>query len=187
MKEVFMKKQGTKNITKKQKIQIQELLNQGLSKKAIADKIGIAYRSIYRELQRGSVNGVYNAEYSCLRTEMLNKKKGQEVKLDIDKNLANYISQLILQEHMSIIQIKDRCKKEGKDCPSRTTIYNAIDKNLIPGVKRDNLLSNTTTMFSKGLVQIPKFIRERLNLHDKDMLEIEVTGNNIILRKKNNN
>ena len=38
-------------------------------------------------------------------------------------------------------------------------------------------------MFSNGLVQIPKYIRETLNLKDSDMLHINLDGKNVTRNK----
>ncbi|MGN1201177.1 MAG: hypothetical protein ACI4R8_02810 [Candidatus Caccovivens sp.] len=178
-----MKKTGRKNITEFQKRQIQQLLEQGYDKKNIAANVGIEYSTIYKELKRGWLNGKYNAEYSIQKSLKTNKNKGNSPKFIINKDLAELISNLILQEHMTIIQIKEKCKKEGIECPSRTTIYRSIDEGLIPNITRESLHSKTTTMFSNGLIQIPKYIREKLNLKDKDKFTLELNGEKITISK----
>ena len=178
-----MKKTGTKNISYEQKKEIQKMLAKGISVKNIASSIGVSDRTVYGEIKKGTANGKYSAKYSSLMALYSNKNKGKPCKLGIDKELANYISKLILEEKLSIIQVEERCKREAIDCPSRTTLYNAIDKGLIPGVNRNTLHSNITTIFSNGLIQIPKYMRTKLNLKDKDIVNIEMKNEKIIITK----
>lgn len=55
---------------------------------------------------------------------------------------------------------------------------------LIPNVTRDNLHSVDTTVFSGGIVHLPKWVRIKLNIYDGDTLEIQVEDGNLILCKK---
>ena len=180
-----MSKFRGKNITADQKRQIQCLLEAGYEKKIVAKMLEINCSSIYKELQRGLLNGKYNAEYSIGKSLKARKNKGKKPKFVIDKNLANLISDLILREHLSIIQIREKCKKEGIECPSRTALYRSIDDGLIPNVTRKSLRPKTTTMFSNGLIQIPRYIREELKLNDKDEFIIEIHNNQILITKDN--
>ena len=178
-----MGKFGSKNLTYTQRLQLETLYNAKVSKKEIAEQLGVSLSTIYRELERGTINNAYNPEYSTKRTYLLNKAKGKTPKLEADPNLALFLSKLILEENLSIGQVIKKCKSINIYCPSKQALYTAIDRGQIPNVTRDSLKSNTTTMFSKGLIQIPKHIREQLNIHDKDILKIVLDGNKIIVEK----
>lgn len=58
---------------------------------------------------------------------------------------------------------------------SPNTIYNAIDKGLIPNVTRESLLSKSCTVFSGGQICIPKWVLDKLKIEDGSTLQMEVT------------
>ena len=68
---------------------------------------------------------------------------------------------------------------------SVNTIYAAIDKGLIPDVTRETLLlkRKKTHMFSNGLINIPKWICEELDLQNNETLDIDVLNGTIIIKK----
>ena len=68
---------------------------------------------------------------------------------------------------------------------SKTTIYSAIDKGLIPNVTRKNLFAHKTTthLFSDGLLHIPQWIRQVLDIEDGTELSIEVKDDKIVIEK----
>ena len=175
---------GRKNLTAKDKLNLERLLESDIHKNTIAEYLNVNIRTIYNEINRGTINGRYSAEYSINKTLQSNKAKGKTPKLLVDKNLAFYLSLLILEEHLSINQVIKRCKEMNIACPSKQALYTAIDRGLIPNVTRNSLKPNTTTMFSNGLVQIPKYMRAELNLQDKDVLKIILDGNKIIIEKQ---
>lgn len=179
-----MNRTGKKNLTAEQKRELEHLLTNNCPKNSIAQQLKVDVRTIYNEIKRGTINGKYSAEYSINKTLQSNKAKGKTPKLLADKNLAFYLSLLILEEHLSINQVIKRCKEMNIACPSKQALYTAIDRGLIPNVTRNSLKPNTTTMFSNGLVQIPKYMRAELNLQDKDVLKIILDGNKIIIEKQ---
>lgn len=113
------------------------------------------------------------------------KKKGRPESKLSDKDLAEYISGLILKEHLSpekIVALLAEDDRGFSDVPqSPNTIYNAIDKGLIPNVTRESLLSKSCTVFSGGQICIPKWVLDKLEIKDGDTLQIEVTKENEII------
>lgn len=51
-----MRKQGSKNLTYTQRLQIETLFNARLHKRDIAKQVGVSLRTIQRELKRGEYN-----------------------------------------------------------------------------------------------------------------------------------
>ena len=49
-----MKKKGTKNLTRTQRLQIETLYNAKIPKKEIAKRVGVCIRTIHYELKRGA-------------------------------------------------------------------------------------------------------------------------------------
>jgi len=133
----------------------------------------------------------YNADYAQQHYLKRNEKNGRIPKLKLDEFLAQYISKLILEESLSPLEIIYRLRSENyPNFPSsKATIYAAIDSGLIPSVTRETLLSKRkkTRMFSNGLIKIPKWICEELNLKDDEDLDIDITKGRIIISKSEKN
>lgn len=150
----------------------------------IAEHLNVSQATIYREISKGKDdNGNYSPLYSHNKYLESLKEKGQDHILNINKELANTISNLILNDNLSILEIENKLKNENNISISKNTIYSAIDKGLIPNVTRESIQPKTTTVFSKGLVQLPKHIREKLNIKDGDTVKIEIKDNKIIIEK----
>lgn len=154
-----------------------------MHKKLIAERLGVSLATIYNELKRGSVNGIYSVDYAQEKYEQFQTLKGREEKLNIDKDLALLIANLILNENLSPEKAMKKLKEQHIDCPSKTTIYYAIHKGLIPNVTLEDLHKKTTTLFSHGLIQIPSWMRKELNLNDGDTVTITLENKSIIMEK----
>lgn len=172
-----------KHLTYEQRVKIKELLDGGYAKTEIARVLGIHNATIYREIERGSVNGQYDPDYSENLYKQQLPKKGPKPILAADSELSKYIAKLILEDNLSLVQIVDLMQKETRfeSFPkSRTTIYHAIDKGLIPGVTRDCLKPDTTTVFSGGQIHIAKWVQDSLNIRDGDKLCFNVVDGKLI-------
>lgn len=161
---------------------LNEYLEQGFSKQDIAKLIGVSTATIYREIQRGFFNGKYSPYLSQKKYEKKLKQRGPESLLSNDKELASIIANLILNENLSPERILKILQELGYSKPSSVrTIYTAIDNGLIPNVTRKNLRTDTTSLFSKGLIRIPKWIRDELNIQDGDRVQIKLDNDKIII------
>ena len=178
-----MRKKGARNLTYTQRLQLEACLRVGLHKQRIAEKLGVCLSTVYNEINRGTVNGIYDPKYAQEKYEQYKAMHGRKDTLLVDADLAQQISDLILNENISPEQAIKKLKAQNISCPSKTTIYAAIDKGLIPNVTREDLHSKTTTMFSHGLVQIPTWIRTKLNLQDDDTLAISLQNDKVIVEK----
>ena len=66
-----------------------------------------------------------------------------------------------------------RLKEDGyTEVPTKTTIYSAIDRGLIPNVTREILYTRNATVFSDGMIHLPKWVSEKLSINDGDNLSI---------------
>lgn len=173
-----------KNITLEQRLLIKKLLNEKASKAIIAEQTNVSVASIYNELKRGTINGKYDPLYSNNQSIVNRKKAGPKSSLSIDRSLALKVSHLIINEHLSPNEARNKLLSQGIYCPSKTTLYSAIHNGLIPNVTMESLKLTDTTMFSNGLIQIPKHIRTQLNWNDKDKYFIEIIDNGIFIHKK---
>ena len=163
------------------------MIESGSCKKDIAIKLGVSLATVYRELGRSNDSEGYDPEIVQQSYEKMIKSKGRKSKLELNPELAEYISKLVLEKNLSPSQIIDRLRIENyTECHlSRNTIYAAIDKGLIPNVTRETLLlkRKKTHMFSNGLINIPKWICEELDLQDNENLDIDVLNETIIIKK----
>lgn len=110
----------------------------------MAEKLHVSKSTIYNEIKRGTINGVYDPKYS----ERKRSESRSGSMFDKNPELALYISRLIIEEHMSpemiIKQLKNEPDKFEKYPTSPTTIYSAIEDGGIPGVSKEqlNLMQN---------------------------------------------
>ena len=170
---------------------LKQMLDNKCSVKEIAEKLGVHTATVYREIKRFENASQYNPEIAQYVYSKELKTKGRKPKLELDKALAQYISQLILEESLSPVEIINRLRAEKyQNFPlSKTTLYAAIDRGLIPSVTRETLLlkRKRTHMFSNGLIKIPKWICEELDLRDDEDLDIDIADGRIIINKSEKN
>ncbi len=154
-----MPKKGYKRLSYEERKSIEKLLYEGYSVVAIAELLNKTHQSIYHELKRCQSCSKYSADYAQQNYIRRNEGNGRKPLLEIDENLAQYISKLILEDALSPSEIIARLRSENyPDFPSsKTTIYAAIDNGLIPSVTRETLLlkRKKTHMFSNSLIKIP--------------------------------
>lgn len=180
-------KKGRAHLTFEQRIRLKELLDSDTKKPTIALALGVCRSTVYNEISRGMVDGRYEPKYAEERYRQYLLEKGRTPILSLNSELANYISKLILEDHKSPEQIMELLRSNEKFksvFTSVNTIYNAIDRGLVPKVSRESLRSNTTTVFNDGQIHIAKWAKELLDIKDGDMLHIEVEGNKLIFTKK---
>ena len=173
-------------LTKEQRYKIKEMLDSGVKRNIIVTELGVCERTLYNELKRGKINGEYDPEYA--HEEYLKKRtnKGVTPILATNPELADYIAKKILNEHKSpeqILKLLRRHKRFKGTITSVHTIYSAIDNGLIPNVTRENLNSHQTHVFNDAYLNIPKWAREKLNINNGDVFNIEVDENKIIFTK----
>jgi len=69
--------------------QIEALIKEGLSKSCIAKNLGVHRSTIYREINRNSIDGYYQAEYAQIQTRLRYQRKAKNLK--ITKRHKKYI------------------------------------------------------------------------------------------------
>ena len=180
---------GYKRLTLEMRYKIKELRDQRYSIRKIAEIIGVSPATVHYELGRAR-DGSYDPEYAEMQYRVNRQALGREAIIASNKELAEYISQKILDGH-SPEKIAEMLKngaaidKGQLETVSVNTIYRAIDTGLIPGVTRGDLRLRETKMFSNGMVCIPKWIRDLWGLRDGDIFHITLSDQgDIILKKK---
>lgn len=177
-------KKKSKHLTYEDRKYIKKCINSNVKVYNIAENLNVSLSTIYREINRGKdEKGHYSPLHSHNKYLESLKEKGSKPILNVNTKLAKIISSFIIKDNLSVIEIVNKLKKENKIAISTNTIYSAIDKALIPNVSRENLYPKTTKVFSSGLVQLPKYIREKLNINDGDIVKINLKDNRIIIEK----
>uniref|UniRef100_UPI003FEE89AB helix-turn-helix domain-containing protein n=1 Tax=Faecalibacterium sp. TaxID=1971605 RepID=UPI003FEE89AB len=178
---------GFTHLDYEQRLKIEKMLDEGVSKYRIADELGMDPSSIYREIKRGLRDGRYDPDYSNQKYQNNLREKGPVAKLEENKEFAEYIANMILNHSMSPKRIVETLKQDHRFSNwdiSIPTIYENIDKGRIPGVTRDSLKKDYATVFSEGQICIPKWVMEQLNIKDGDRLRFEVTEDGKIVYQK---
>jgi IS30 family transposase len=145
-------KRTWKQITEHERHKIEALLKAAVSVKQIAELLGKDRRTIEREIARGKVSQkdtnlkeyfVYKACYASINRNAAASKKGRKTKLvTAPKAFTRYVKRKIVNEKFSpdAALANMRNKKFTFALPISTkTLYNYIDKGLVPGVTNQNL------------------------------------------------
>lgn len=121
--------QVMRHLTLEQKYQIQILLNENHSADQISQRLSVHRSTIYREIKKNSVDGIYKA--SQAEKKRKSRYKGQKKK--IIGNVAKRIERLLKQEQWSPEQIAGKGQKDGCIPISHEAIYQYIFRNAAGG------------------------------------------------------
>lgn len=138
-------------ITERQRYDIELLLKERYTKPRIAKVLGIKYNTLYKEIERGTVEQmdsqlrvfkVYKADYAQMVYERSTSNRGRNLKIGADHQLAAYIEKMIKEQKYSPEALLLYAKNEGLHfsttlCPK--TIYNYLDMGLFLNVTNDDL------------------------------------------------
>ena len=152
------KKRTWKQLTEKERYQIEGFFRKGMNVKAIGEALEPKRdrRTIEREialgltLQRDSEwreKYVYLADAAQGKHDENASNKGKELKIGNDHELANYIETKIKEHGWSPDAVLGRIKEEGLNFATdicTKTLYNYIDRGLFLGISNKNLLYKKT-------------------------------------------
>lgn len=96
------------------------------------------------------------------------------------------ISHYVNEDKLTLLQILEIINQSstGTQINSVNTLYSAIDNNLIPNVTRNSLRIKETSIFPKGLIQVPLWIRKELDFNDGDKIKLEIQNGKLLIEKK---
>lgn len=154
-----MKLKGTKNITYTQRLQLEQCLNAGLTRQAIADKLGVGIATVYRELQRGKyerkvytstdcigerhfkLKTWYSADIAQQKYEMGKTSHGPQLKIGNDFEFVRYVEKRIIKDHISPCAVCGEIKRNRlfKTVISKTTMYRYIELGIFMNITMSNL------------------------------------------------
>ena len=135
-------KRTFQHLTKEKRAQIEILLRQGLPKTQIAEAVGIARSTLYRELDRGTVeqmdselrvHRIYFGDTGQRVYEENRKNSRPPLKLMKAQKFILYAEQMMLQDKMAPDPLCGRARLEGNfdEIVSAKTLYNYIDQGLL--------------------------------------------------------
>ena len=172
-----------------QRQRIKELLDQGYTRQAIGNDIGMSASAVTREIQRGLVDGSYAPDYAESRAQKQKSNHGVPAKLESDPVLASKLAATILDKKLSPEEAINEIKKLPEYSNlilSKPTLYRSIYAGHLPGVSFKSLPSNLSTVFGEkaNLITLPKWVLEKLDAKAGDIIEYDTseTGD-IIIRK----
>ena len=129
-----------KHLSKTQRNQLEMLLRANVSKKQIAECIGVDLSTIYREIKRGAYlhrntdwteTVRYSADKAEIKYREMLKEKGSQIKLGNDYEYAEYLERKIIEEKQSPKAVLGYIKKhsiEFQTTISVNTLYSYIRK-----------------------------------------------------------
>lgn len=192
-----MRKQGSKNLTYTQRLQIEALFNAKLHKKEIAKQVGVCLRTIQRELKRGEYEHLtkradfwygtkykkvlkYSAQIAQDKYKINCTAKGRPLKIGYDYELINYINNRVKNEKITPHAVwGDIMHKQlpFKTQISKTTLYNYMDlgiiQNKILGIRRKKYNKHTKPIkrVSRGvsIEKRPQEVKERTTFGNWEM------------------
>ena len=130
-----------------ERIQIETLQREGLSTAQIGERIGRPSRTIRREIRRGWVlhrtsKHTVQERYSADRGQTTYERRmgGRTAVKPVDEQLAKFLRSRIVKHKESPEAVAARMKKKHLEyAVCAKTIYNLIDRGLIPGVSNESL------------------------------------------------
>ncbi|GHW02804.1 IS30 family transposase [candidate division SR1 bacterium] len=150
-----MKKNGTKNLTYTQRLQLEAYLKTGLHKKDIAEKLGVCLATVYNEIKRGAYEHLigstwlYEKRYSPNIAEdkyRLNMtSKGIPLKIGSDFDFVHYVEKRVLQDKLSPCAVLGEIKRKklfNTDI-SKTTMYRYIAIGIFMNISLSDLPMGT--------------------------------------------
>lgn len=129
-----------KHLSKTQRNQLEMLLRANVSKKEIADYLGVNLSTIYREIKRGAYlhrntdwteTVRYSADKADYKYREMLKEKGSQIKLGNDYEYAEYLERKIVEEKQSPKAVLGHIKKHNirfATTISVNTLYSYIRK-----------------------------------------------------------
>lgn len=154
-----MKQKGTKNLTFTQRIQLETLLNEGVHKTVIAERLGVCLATVYNEIKRGYYQrkkikyrnwfgdktykyvDSYSANIAHDRYLLNQTAHGAPIKLGDDYEFVEYIEKRVLKDKLSPCAVLGEIKrfKMFKTNISKTTLYRYIEQGVFLHLKMSDL------------------------------------------------
>ena len=173
-----------KHLTFEQRKELERMCSDHVRVGDIAESLGVSVSTIYHELHRGRVDGVYCAEFSQRRYQENLAQKGAEPVICANETLRLWLRDG-LWEGKTPAELEAELRK--LDDPalgkvSHQTIYAAILQGYIPDVCPDDSRNCTATIQSDGSLYLPQWFLRENRLKRGQQFEIRKEEDTIILK-----
>lgn len=144
-------KKGSKHLTWTNRLQIEAWQKVGISKKKMADLLGVSLRTVYNELSRGEYTHLntdytveirYSPDIAEKKYREYLKSKGPGLKIGNDHEYAEYVEKMIGEKKYSPEAVIGEIKAKGlsfKTSLSKQTIYRYIDQGIFLTISNKSL------------------------------------------------
>ena len=176
-----------KHLSKTQRNQLEMLLKANVSKKEIADYLGVNLSTIYREMKRGAylhrnTDWTETIRYSADKAEMkyrqMLKEKGSQIKLGNDYEYAEYLERKILEEKQSPKAVLGHIRKHNihfNTTISVNTLYSYIRKGYFSRLEMKHL-SRGNRKKKKEHVRVNKKAPKGMSIEQRPLSILERTS-----------
>ena len=146
-------------LSREQRQVIADPLAIGKSAKDIAVTLSLHISTVYRERGKNPDTNKYEPEFSENKYQSNLADKGRSPRLEENEEMAAVISELILKEGSSPEQAILRLKEDGyTEVPTKTTIYSAIDRVLIPNTMPQGVYTTGTVLAFQSMLTVDRFV-----------------------------
>ena len=146
-------------LSREQRQVIADPLAIGKSAKDIAVTLSLHISTVYRERGKNPDTNKYEPEFSESKYQSDLADKGRSPRLEENEEMAAVISELILKEGSSPEQAILRLKEDGyTEVPTKTTIYTAIDRGLIPNTMPQGVYTTGTVLAFQSMLTVDRFV-----------------------------
>lgn len=173
-----------KHLTFEQRKKLEQMYSAHVRVRDIAENLGVSVSTVYHELHRGTVDGVYSADFSQRRYQENLSQKGAEPIICSNEPLRLWLRDRLLQGKTPA-ELEAELRK--LDDPalgkvSHQTIYAAILQGYIPDVYPDDSRNCTATIQSDGSLYLPQWFLRENHLKRGQQFEIRKEQDTIILK-----
>ena len=154
-----MKEKGTKNLTRTQRLLLEDCINAGLHKKIIAQKMGVCLATVYKEIQRGlyykkvrswsdyygEVHYKHVQSYSAQIAEdkynLAMTAKGRPLKIGNDFEFVRYVEKRVLEDKLSPCAVLGEINRNNlfRTRISKATMYRYIADGIFMNISMRDL------------------------------------------------
>ena len=175
-----------KQLTLEQRLEIERMYRTGVSVQKIAEAIGVARQTVYKELKHKNAEGVYDARESQKRHEALLRKKGHLPLIAQNPLLQQYLYNKLVVEKKTV-EAAARELAQEKDPrlghANRQTICTAIKAGYIPDLTWEMYRNHCATIQKDGSLYLPKWFLEKQGLEPGQQFELSEEDGRIVLTK----
>lgn len=171
-----MKQKGTKNLTRTQRLMLEDCLKAKLHKKIIAQKLGVCLATVYNEIKRGQYSRnvlswrdyygdkhykqvtEYSAQIAEDKYRLNMTAKGRPLKIGNDYEFVRYVEKRVLADKLSPCAVLGEIKRKKlfHTDISKATMYRYISDGIFMNISmRDLPIGRKQKHYRKAVIKRP--------------------------------